>query len=223
MKIIITTPLYPPEIGDIAIYSEQLAKKLSLLHSVSLITYSNHPLHNSGFNLFYAEKNKNILERLLKYFKILIKETDKNDVIILQTGIGAALPAFIVSRLKNKRIIFRFFEDESLERKKIHTNSIKIFFISFLQKIILNYSTLIVCHSEKLKNILLTVYGIKKDNIKIIPEPQDEKVVLPFSRDKIGDVEISKTPYVKRILEKGYEKEKISWEEHVERFVKTIQ
>ena len=222
MKILLTTPLYPPEIADIAVYSKKLAEKLSIIHEVSLLTYANHPLKTDAFLLRYALKNQHVFKRIVDYIKILWSEVVRNDIIILQTGTSAAFPAFIISKIKSKKIIFRFFEDESIERKKNTTNKCKLQLIKIIQKVILKYSNIVICSSKNLQNNLIKNYKVKKDSIRLILDPQKREVELPFSRDEVSE-NLKKLQYVRDILNKGNEDGKISWDEHIEELKQIIQ
>lgn len=214
MKILITTPLYPPEIAEIAVYSKTLAEKLSINHKITLLAYANHPLKAQGFSFIYVLKNKNFFTRIFLFFKALIKNINNQEILFLQSGISASLPAFLIAKIKNKKIVFRYFEDEPEKRAQIKTNRFKIIIIKTIQKIILKYSDTIICSTKLLKEKLINIYKTQNNKITIIEDPQNKKIILPFRKDKIPQ-ELLQNTYVKNILEKGNEENKISWEEHV--------
>ena len=64
MKIILATPLFPPELGPSASYAYQLSQALSKEHSVSVVTFANQVEPLNGIHVEMVPKNKPLLMRL---------------------------------------------------------------------------------------------------------------------------------------------------------------
>jgi hypothetical protein len=48
MKIVIATPIYPPELGGPATYTKELATRLANIHDITIVAFTNAPQPVSG-------------------------------------------------------------------------------------------------------------------------------------------------------------------------------
>ncbi|MFZ3044224.1 MAG: hypothetical protein WA058_03935, partial [Minisyncoccia bacterium] len=67
MKIILATPVYPPEIGGPATYTKELATRLRGEHEIVIVAYASTSEILSGTTLYVASKRRPLPLRLLKY------------------------------------------------------------------------------------------------------------------------------------------------------------
>lgn len=105
MKIVIATPLYPPEIGKTAAYTKELAKRLSENNEVTIITYGNLPEEIDGVTIIPVNKNLPLLQRLTLFTYQLIKHRKQADIIYAENGSSVELPVGIVTLLTKKSLI----------------------------------------------------------------------------------------------------------------------
>jgi len=106
MKIIIATPLYPPEIAEPAPYSANLAKILKNKNlEISIIAYSLIPEKINGVKIFSINKHLPLLIRLFLFTFKLLKNSKNIDIIYALNGASVELPILIVSKLTNKPFI----------------------------------------------------------------------------------------------------------------------
>ncbi len=201
MKIIITTPLYSPDLAEPAPYTKTISERLAKKHSVTVLTYSNAPKDFSKHKIKYILKNQATLSRLLKYFLKLFKIAKSADIIYAQSGISTSLASILVGLFRSKPIIFRFSEDESYERSKqlgltskksledflnSSQKNFKILFIKYLQKIVLRKSTIIITPSKYFRNTISDHYKIPKEKIRINYNPAPKEILFPFPAKKIS-------------------------------------
>lgn len=73
MKIVLATPLYPPDIAAPALYVKELAKRIATLHDVTIVAYANLPETMPEVRMIAVSKRQPLPLRLLTYFAALIR------------------------------------------------------------------------------------------------------------------------------------------------------
>ena len=116
MKIVLATPLYPPDIADPAPYVKELAKRLSSRHEITIVTYGHIPEKISGVKIVTTDKRKPLLVRLIKYGATLVREARGADVVYAQNGPSVELPVLFVSLFTHTPIILHFGDSLAHER-----------------------------------------------------------------------------------------------------------
>jgi len=105
IKIIIVTPLYPPEIAEPAPYVKELAKRLTKKHQVNIVFYGHLPEKVPGASFIRTDKRLPLPLRLL-YFTIALWKTAINaDIIYAENGASVELPAGIVALITRRPLI----------------------------------------------------------------------------------------------------------------------
>ncbi|HFC10640.1 MAG TPA: hypothetical protein ENJ75_00365 [Candidatus Kaiserbacteria bacterium] len=104
MRIVLATPLYPPEIAPVATYAKELARRLSLAgHKINVLAYTHLPEQLQNVNVTVVDKHKPRLVRLHAFRKALIQSARDTDAIIVINGISTELP-LILTPLHKKTI-----------------------------------------------------------------------------------------------------------------------
>lgn len=153
MKIILATPLYPPDVEPIATYNKELARRLSTQkHNVVVTTYGKYPERLDGVLVVTTDKEKFSLVRIIYYTAKLWKMACDFDVIYVQNGASVELPIIIVTSIVKKPFVF--FETDKNAQKRTREN----FFLNII-------------HEKIIRRALIT--------IKEIPSPKPE--ILPFA------------------------------------------
>lgn len=116
MKIIIATPLYPPEIAEPAPYTKELAKRLAKDHEVTVIAYTHIPEKVPGVKIIAINKHWPLLIRLLNYIITLTKASRHADVIYVQNGASTELPAGIASLITRRPFIIHLIDEAAHKR-----------------------------------------------------------------------------------------------------------
>lgn len=187
MKIILATPLYPPETSDTAIYVKELAKQISDKHEIIIVAYASVSEKITNAKLITISKRTSLPLRLIKYFIELLKSSRNADVIYAQNSVAVCLPAILVGFLRNVPIATRYEADEAQTRVMHNYNgdSISINIIALMQKFILRMAKVVIVSNNNLQNKLMNEYKIKKNKITIISNPAKKEIILPFSTAKI--------------------------------------
>lgn len=97
MKIVLATPLYPPDIAQPAPYSKELARRLAATHEVMVVAYAHIPEETTNVRVEAVNKRTPLFVRLVQYFFVLLHSVKEADVLYVQNGASVELPATLVS------------------------------------------------------------------------------------------------------------------------------
>lgn len=138
MRIVLATPLYPPEIALPAPYIKELAKRLTTLHKVTIVAYARLPENVPGVTIVAVDKRKPLPLRLLSYFFALRKAAKDADVIYTENGASVELPVGILSFFTKQSPIIHIGDQAAHERARANfvLKSIEQFAFSRAQKIV---------------------------------------------------------------------------------------
>lgn len=127
MKIVIATPLYPPEVGDPAPYVKELTKRLVENNEVIIVLYGHLPEKVFGASFVSVEKRHPLPLRLFRFTIALFRAAQKADMLYVENGASVELPAGIVALLTGKPLILHIGDNaaynksaKSLLLKSIH-------------------------------------------------------------------------------------------------------
>jgi len=200
MKIIIATPLYPPETAEPASYIKELAKHLSNKHEITIVAYANTSEKIKNTKLITINKRRPLFIRLIKYFIEIFKASRNADIIYIQNSLAVGFPAIIACFLRKMPIVIRFTEDEAwkravymrLTKKKLNEfldkpdiGNLKIRLIMYAQGFILRQAQTVIVPSEYLRDTLIKTYHLQNKKIIVNCNPAKKEVILPFPVVKI--------------------------------------
>lgn len=168
MKILITSGIFPPDIGGPASYVPKIASELVRRNNeVTVLCLSDHNFDDSKFNFDVVRINRNIflpLRVLITIFKIA-RLSLKSDLIFANTLTFESSLGALITKTK---IVHKIVGDSAWERarnkgyfkgtideyQKIR-KSFKLRFLDFYFKYFLKFSKRIITPSKYLKNIVL--------------------------------------------------------------------
>lgn len=128
MKIVIGTPLYPPDIAQPAPYVKELGNRLAQAgHSIVIVAYAHLPEKIPGVKIIAINKNQPLFVRLSAYTKKLWNEVKKADVVYIQNGASVELPAFLISFFSKKPLFIGISDPNT--HMKVKQN----FFLAFIE------------------------------------------------------------------------------------------
>jgi glycosyltransferase involved in cell wall biosynthesis len=213
MKIVIATPLYPPEIGGPSYYAKGLEDSFKKLgHDVTVVPYGNLRNVPSG------------LSHLWYFFRIFPKLHGVDTVIALDTS-SVAIPAWFAAKLVGVRFIIRTGGDFVWEQYVNRTNDLvplPFFYdearaLSFkeqlafaLTRLILRRSA-IVFSSNMQRDLWLLPYGLSKNATTVIeneipaklaPTPAIGKKFVMYGRQ----IPLKNAPAFRRAFQKAKER-----------------
>lgn len=181
MKIIIATPLYPPEIGGPATYTKEIAEKLKKNHDITIVAFADNPTPIDGVRIFSISKKKFLPIRLFLYYRLIKNLSKEADIIHAQNPVASGLPAVLAGHKTNTPVVIRFVGDEAWERATLarvtkknlkdwisspETN-FKSKIIMRIEKYVLKKANLVMTPSKFLKDIVVTGHNINKDKVII--------------------------------------------------------
>ncbi|MFA6527984.1 MAG: glycosyltransferase family 4 protein [Candidatus Gracilibacteria bacterium] len=184
MKILIITPIFPPEIGGPATYTWELAHRLD---EVSVIAFGDSlkpidcaKLHQLKVRSGYARKLPvvgSVLRQLDLFFAVL-KHGRKSDLIYLQGPLVVGFFGGLAAKLIHRPIVMKFVGDiawETAHREGKTDKNLDDFLASggggisrMFQKSAFKRASRIVVPSQYLKDILAKHYSVPEDKVTVI-------------------------------------------------------
>lgn len=204
-KLLITTEVFAPDVGESASYGRLLAQKLATDWQITVITYS------SVFN-FAEDKNLNFkvirvwkkwpwfLRHIIYFLKVAIETAKSDQVLVLNVLIGG-LPVLIFSKIFRKKYLVKIVGDRAWEaaiNKRKTSLLIDDFqkarkwgwigLIARIQSLICKKADLVIVPSRYLEK-MVTGWGVDAEKIKVIYNSVDFESVnmnREKARVKIG-------------------------------------
>jgi glycosyltransferase involved in cell wall biosynthesis len=195
MKIVLATPIYPPEIGGPATYTKELAERLKDKHKVTIVAFASTSEKVPGTTLITVDKRRALPLRLLKFFWVLFKASKNADVIYVQNAVASGLPAVLVGKLRAIPVVLKFVGDEAWERatqlRQTHKQledflaspegSWYIRLLMVLQGFVLRNVTAVTTPSAYLGEAIIRTYGVQREHAVVNYNAAEKTEVLPFT------------------------------------------
>lgn len=99
MRIVIATPLYPPDTAPAAGYAKDLAKRLSQDHTVTVLAYTYLPEQIDGVQIQKVPKRSPLPVRLAIFTRMLMRAAREHEHVLVINGASTELPLVLVSFL----------------------------------------------------------------------------------------------------------------------------
>lgn len=207
MRVLIVTPLYPPDLGDLASYVRTFATELHKTDDVAIATYGELPEAISGIPISATSKRLPTLVRLSLFTVRLWKQSKKMDVLYVADGASIGLPAVLVSFFRRIPLIRFVIQDETWERAfhaKLATTDEATFILSrtkgrlalikYLQRLVLRSAKIVFVPSLFYQSLFKKGYGVAS---AVLPLPAETALQLPFSPEPVTHQLLS-TEYLER-------------------------
>lgn len=194
MKIILATPLFPPEIEALSTYSKDLAEHLKANHELLVVAFVSQVEKVEGVKIVKVNKQRPLLVRLFDFFNNLMKLSKGADIIYAQNAVACGLPAIIAGRFKNIPVVINFAEDEAWKRAMslgmtdkslddyltVGCSNRKNHWIMNLQSWVLRRADKVVVSSQALGDIICKHYHLDKNKVVVNYRPEDQIQKLSF-------------------------------------------
>jgi len=195
VKIILATPVYPPEIGGPATYTKEIAQRLRDQHEIVIVAYASTSEIIPGTTLFIASKQRPLPLRLLKFTLDLFRASRGADVIYVQNAMAAGLPAALVSMIRGIPLVLKFVGDEAWERASQERQTEKRLeeFLAApeggwqtrvrmtIQGFVLRHADIVTTPSAYLRDAIVRTYGIKGERAVVNYNAAEKTAAAPFS------------------------------------------
>lgn len=195
MRIVLATPVYPPEIGGPATYTKELAARLKGEHKIVVVAYASTSELIPGIELHVASKRRPMPVRLLKFTLDLYRFSRGADVIYVQNAMAAGLPAVIVGMFRKIPVVLKFVGDEAWERASQERRTKKRLeeFLEnpdggfgatvrmIIQGFVLRHANIVTTPSSYLRDAIVRTYRIKNDRAVVNYNASEKEAGAPFS------------------------------------------
>lgn len=104
MKILILSPLFPPDTGAPSLYVKELATRLHTTAEVTLLLYGHLPETVSGVTICSVDKRAVLPIRITKFIRAILTQP-KSDFIVVNNAPSTELPLLLVSFFRNTPFI----------------------------------------------------------------------------------------------------------------------
>jgi hypothetical protein len=132
MRIVIATPLYPPDVAPSARYGKEAALRLSKNHEVTVLTYGHLPEEIEGVTTVAVNKRQPLPFRLFECMQKIATYSKNTDVLYLQNGSSMELPALIGTMFSNVKILFHTSDEDA--RTRTDKNPLTAFVFKLLSR-----------------------------------------------------------------------------------------
>ncbi len=194
MKIVLATPLYPPEIGGPSTYIKELAERLRDIHDIVIVAYATTSEKIPGTKLITVSKRSPLPLRLIKYSIVLFRASKNADVMYVQNAVASGLPALIVGKLRGIPVVIKFVGDEAWERAtQLHITTkqldvflrnpegpFKIRLLMFIQRLVLPHVQKVTTPSVYLSEVIIDAYQVPKERTIVNYNAAEKIEKLPF-------------------------------------------
>lgn len=180
MKIVIATPLFPPDIGRPAEYVKELAKRLAGRCSVTVVAYGSLPEQVPGAKVVTVPKNWPIPLRMVAFTWRLWRELKGAQAVWVCDGASVGLPSATAARLRGIPMIRHMLMDEAAERVKFSGRRSRL--IEWLQGFVLKQARRVVVPTGALRDASLAY--VPASRMIVVPYPGERLQTLPFKVER---------------------------------------
>lgn len=120
MRIVLATPLYPPDTEDPAPYVKELARHLASQHIITIVTYGRLPENVPGVQIVAVNKRRPLPLRLIAYTMALRRVARDADVLYAQNGPSTELPAGLVALVTRTPLVMHIGDPVAHEHAATH-------------------------------------------------------------------------------------------------------
>jgi len=159
-KVLIVTPIFPPEGRGPATYCFELCQKINS----SVITFTENPTPVNGVEITAIPQQKGTLVRQARLFWQIIRSDC--DIIYAQGADVCGFTAVIAGKLLRKPVVIKFVGDLSVEMERDFGK--KVWYLDIVTKITLNLCNKVVFPAVHLQKLICEKYGIDEEKTKVI-------------------------------------------------------
>ena len=195
MKILISTPIFPPEIGGPATYTVEVARRFQERgHKIHIVTFTDVKPQIKDLEVTPVRVRYPILDTFLRQTRLfftLLSSAKGMDLIYLQDPVVVGVASLLAGKFTGKPLVLKFVGDSVWEKeyslRKTDENlddflgsprkrPVLRLRISLL-KFVFKHMSRIIVPSFYLRNILVKHYGVKPDKIAVVYNSVDCKAI----------------------------------------------
>lgn len=169
MRIIIVTPLYPPDIAPLAVYTKELARRLAPRADVTVIAFTTLPETLLGVRVIAVPKHIPLPLRLAALCIILAKEIRKDDIVFAQNGPSIELPLLVTSFVRHLKFFFRISDPVGYTYAQSHRRT------QYVQRMLMQRARLVMVDPLLIPHTKFTARATP------LTTPDSRPEILPFA------------------------------------------
>lgn len=199
MKILISTPIFPPQIGGPATYTVEVSRRLQEKgHRIRIVAFTDERPQVENLKVIPVRIRYPILGtflRQIKLFSTLLSAAKGMDLIYLQDPMVVGVASLLAGKLVGKPLVLKFVGDSVWEKEYSlrRTNQNLDNFLSSapkspklrlkisLLKFVFSHMSRIIVPSFYLRDILIKHYGVKSDKVAVVYNSVDCKAIETVS------------------------------------------
>jgi hypothetical protein len=116
MRIVLATPLYPPDVAAPAPYVKELARILSEEYEILVVAYAHLPETLPGVRIIPVSKRRSLPVRLVFFFVTLLRTIQRGDILYIENGASVELPALLVAYITGCTLLIHLGDMDAHER-----------------------------------------------------------------------------------------------------------
>lgn len=138
MNIVLFTPLYPPDIEPVAVYTKELAKRLSVKHTLTIVAYARLPEKVPKVRMVAINKSASIIVRLFRGTVALWHTARGADIVYAENGASVELPLLFLQLFSKTKTMLHIGDTAG------YTWTQKTFFRRIIQQLVMHRATQVV-------------------------------------------------------------------------------
>lgn len=175
MRILLVTPLYPPDIAGPAPYVKELATRLAGAHTVTILAYNHIPEVVPGVGIVTVEKRLPAFLRM-SIFAWKLSMLEKNaDVVYVQNGPSVEVPFVLASFFSRVPSVLRLGDVVALTHAA-RSSLFRMILVAAMRRT----STLIIPETIPAEIETLTADPVLTQKCVTIPNPDTRPEIHPF-------------------------------------------
>lgn len=192
MRILITTPIFPPEIGGPATYVYEFARRASKLgHKIDIITLADSEVSDlSGVQIHKIPRGKSKISRELQLLAKILYVARGCNIIYAQNPTAIGLPSAIAAKLLRKPLVVKFVGDTAWEKafREGKTEKLLDDFLKApdanerlldIERFVFSQASKIITPSNYLAGMLKNYHAVSPEKIAVIENAIDMGKIVP--------------------------------------------
>lgn len=160
MRILIATPIFPPEQRGPATYCFELCQKINS----KVITFTQNPTQIKDVEIISIPQTGGTLVRQLRLFWQILNSNC--DLIYAQGADVVGFASIVAAKLLRRPVVIKFVGDLSVEMERDFGKKVEYLF--FATKIVLSFSDKILFPAGHLQESICKKYQINKNKTEVI-------------------------------------------------------
>ena len=203
MKILLATPIFPPEIGGPATYSYEISRRLMKKgHDVRVVTFADTKPNVEDVEVIPVRLNYGFLgslRRQLWLFFTILRAARGVDLLYAQGAVVVGLCSLIAGKLLKKPVIVKFVGDVAWEQAANTAKTTKLLeeflikpegglyikLIMRIQRFVFHQAAKVITPSYYLKNLLVQFYRVPGSKIEVVYNAV-ELIEVKAAKEKYG-------------------------------------